>query len=77
MANSVNINHFPAAGCGRRWLWLGGLIFASLALNGVIARLLQPAVKGWYQTIAKPWFVPPDPVFAIVWATYKVVPSSF
>lgn len=52
----------------KRLYSLIGLVMLSLGLNGMLAHLLRPQIKGWYQTLAKPIFVPPDVVFALVWS---------
>lgn len=39
-------------------------------LPGIIGSIFTaPAIKTWYPTLQKPWFTPPDWVFAPVWIT--------
>lgn len=37
------------------------------AVSILSAFITMPAIGGWYQTIAKPWWTPPNWVFAPVW----------
>jgi tryptophan-rich sensory protein len=53
----------------RAYLALLGFVAACLAV-GVLGGLVTiPNVAGWYRTIAKPGFTPPDWVFGPVWTT--------
>ena len=46
-----------------RWLVLAGFVLACEAVGGVSGWLTAPAITGWYRTLAKPLFNPPDAVF--------------
>lgn len=50
-----------------RWLVLAGLILLCLAVGSLGGYATQPSIDGWYRTIAKPWWTPPDWVFGPVW----------
>jgi tryptophan-rich sensory protein len=60
----------PNAPTGRR-LWLGLVLSLVLAYGvaGLSGSVTVAAIPGWYGTIAKPWFTPPDWVFGPVWTT--------
>lgn len=60
----------PNAPTGRR-LWLGLALSLGLAFGvaGFSGSVTVAAIPGWYGTIAKPWFTPPDWVFGPVWTT--------
>lgn len=49
------------------------MVGGSLAINGLIAHFLQPDIKTWYRSLDKIDLVPPDPIFAAVWATLFAV----
>ena len=52
-------------------LWLGLVLSLLLAFGvaGLSGSVTVAAIPGWYGTIAKPWFTPPDWVFGPVWTT--------
>ena len=56
-----------------------GLGYAALAAGSVLATsttgriVTAPGVKGWYRTIAKPWFNPPNWVFPVAWSLLFVL----
>jgi translocator protein len=52
---------------GRNWLVLGGYALASFSAAGLGALVNNRAIDGWYRTLAKPSWNPPDEVFAPVW----------
>jgi translocator protein len=49
--------------------WIGLVVFIAVCLGaaslGAIAT--TPEIDGWYKTLAKPTWNPPDSVFAPVW----------
>lgn len=52
------------------------LLFAILipeVVGAVAAIATQSSVTTWYPTLAKPWFTPPDAVFAPVWITLYAI----
>lgn len=54
------------------WLALAGFGAAS-ATGSVLGGLaVASSVRGWYQSLAKPGFTPPDAVFAPVWSALYV-----
>lgn len=52
-----------------RWIGLIVLLMICLGTAGVGAALTNPEIDGWYRTIAKPSWNPPDRVFGPVWTT--------
>jgi len=55
---------------------LASLVVAVLIPEGVgaiAAVATQSSVSTWYPALAKPWFTPPDAVFAPVWITLYAV----
>lgn len=53
----------------RQVAWLLGLVGACFAAAALGSAFTASSVDGWYQTLAKPSFNPPDSVFAPVWTT--------
>jgi len=52
-----------------RWIGLVVLIVVCLGAGGLGAAVTTPEVNGWYRTIVKPTWNPPDSVFGPVWTT--------
>lgn len=57
-----------ASSGGARWLALPGFVALCLGVAAIGGYATSTSVGGWYQTLAKPAFTPPDGVFAPVWA---------
>jgi tryptophan-rich sensory protein len=51
-----------------RWLWLLGWIVLCFAVGGVSGTWTAAEVGGWYRTLHRPGFAPPDWVFGPVWS---------
>jgi tryptophan-rich sensory protein len=56
-----------------RWLVLAGLIVLCLAVGGIGGFATQSSVEGWYRTIVKPDWTPPDWVFGPVWTLLYIM----
>ncbi len=57
----------------RRWIGLLGFIVICLGAGGLGAIATTPEIEGWYTTIAKPSWNPPDDIFGPVWTTLYVL----
>lgn len=59
----------------RSRLWIGLVVSIALCLGagGLGAALTTPEINGWYRTIAKPAWNPPDWIFGPVWSTLYVM----
>ena len=57
----------------RQVVWLIGCITVCLAVAGVGAAATATSVNGWYQTLNKPSWNPPDWLFGPVWTTLFVM----
>lgn len=55
--------------------WIGLIVFLALCLGagGLGAIATTPEIEGWYRTITKPDWNPPDYVFGPVWTTLYVM----
>lgn len=53
----------------RQAAWLGGLLAICFLSAGIGGALTATSVGGWYRTLAKPTWNPPDWVFGPVWTT--------
>lgn len=52
---------------------LGGFLLASFVVAGIGGIATSNSVDGWYQTLIKPAFTPPDWLFAPVWTALYVM----
>ena len=55
--------------------WIGLVLFLAICLGagGLGAIATTPEIEGWYKTIAKPSWNPPDALFGPVWTTLYVL----
>jgi benzodiazapine receptor len=59
----------------RRTQWIGLIISIGVCLGaaGLGAALTVPEINGWYRTIVKPAWNPPDQIFGPVWTTLYIM----
>ncbi len=50
-----------------RWVMLVVWLLVCFAVAGIGARWNVSEIPGWYRTLVRPWFTPPDRVFGPVW----------
>ena len=62
-----------ARSTSRDLLALGGFVVLCLAVSALGGAVTATSVGTWYPTLHKPFFTPPDWVFAPVWTTLYVV----
>jgi benzodiazapine receptor len=55
------------------WIGLVVFIFICLGAGGLGAIATTPEIKGWYTTLEKPSWNPPDYIFGPVWTTLFVM----
>jgi translocator protein len=58
---------------GPGWSALVGFLALAAIVSGLGGLVTATSADGWYRTIAKPSFTPPDWVFAPVWTTLYVL----
>lgn len=56
-----------------QWLVLAGFILLCLAVGSIGGFATQDSIDSWYRTLAKPWWNPPDWVFAPVWTLLYIM----
>ena len=56
-----------------QWLVLAGLIVLCLGVGSIGGFATQDSVNGWYRTLAKPSWNPPDWVFGPAWTTLYIM----
>lgn len=56
-----------------KWFVLAGFILLCLAVGGLGGYASSDAIDGWYRTIAKPSWNPPDWVFGPVWTVLYIM----
>ena len=56
-----------------RWIGLVLLVVVCLGAGGLGAVATTPEIDGWYNTLDKPSWNPPDYVFGPVWTTLYVM----
>ena len=52
----------------KNWMKLTISMFIPLAIGGIAGLLTTSEINGWFQSIKKPWWQPPNWVFGPVWA---------
>lgn len=57
----------------QRWIGLVFFIVLCLAAGGLGAMATTPEIDGWYRTLDKPAWNPPDAVFGPVWTTLFIM----
>ena len=56
-----------------RWLYLALWMIGCLAVGGIGGRWTGSEIPGWYRTITKPSFNPPNWIFGPVWTTLYIL----
>lgn len=56
-----------------KWAVLAGLILLCLISGMLIGFTSAEAIDGWYNTIAKPWWTPPNAVFGPAWTLLYIM----
>lgn len=56
-----------------RWLGLVAFLALCLGAGGLGAIATTPEIDGWYRTLQKPGWNPPDAVFGPVWTTLYIM----
>lgn len=61
------VSPFPKGPGGPLWFALGGFIAVCFTVAFIGGAVTATSVGTWYQTLNKPFFTPPDWIFAPVW----------
>ena len=56
-----------------RWIGLAVVLVVCLGVGGLGAIATTPEIEGWYRTISKPTWNPPDSVFGPVWTALYIL----
>lgn len=56
-----------------RWIGLAFLLIVCVGAGGLGAVATTPQIEGWYRTLAKPAWTPPDWIFGPVWTTLYIL----
>jgi tryptophan-rich sensory protein len=56
-----------------RWIGLASFLVLCLGAGGLGAAATTPEIDGWYRTLSKPTWNPPDWIFGPVWTTLFVL----
>ena len=57
----------PARNTNRDFGWLAGFLLSSFAAAGLGGIATSAGLKGWYQSLRKPSWTPPNRIFGPVW----------
>ena len=57
----------------QRWISLAAFVIVCLGAGGLGAIATTSEIDGWYRTLAKPAWNPPDSVFGPVWTTLYIM----
>jgi translocator protein len=57
----------------KKWIKLAVSLVLPLAVGGIAGLFTTPEISGWYQTINKPWWQPPNWVFGPVWVVLYIL----
>ena len=64
----------PQRSAWQQVLALVGFLLLSLMVEGLVSQVAQPGIAGgWYQSLAKPGWAPPDAWFPYVWTALYVL----
>jgi benzodiazapine receptor len=58
---------------GNRWIVLAGFVVICLVTGALGGAASATSIVDWYQTIAKPWWTPPDWVFGPTWTVLYIM----
>ncbi len=59
-----------------KWIGLIVLLIVCLGAGGLGAIATTPEIEGWYKTLSKPPWNPPDDIFGPVWTTLYVLMAA-